>query len=843
MSSTKRFFIPLVVILVVFLQLAVPRVARADDTQPPEETETAVPVDPGSGTGDPVAPPEPAVVDPAPAEPAADETLTVPEILDQAPAGTEIAVVNDQGNLEPLATQEAAEIIATGDPIWCPEGQVPTPGANGCTPSFGTMNDLVSELSSGSYAGNGTIWVETAYNPALESGPIVFSGGTLTTLSNLTIQGGWSGTSGDTTIGAASTFTVPISVINWASDVTLNNISVSGSTGYGVYVNTTGDITLDTVSADGNASGGAVLSNYNGTGDVEVTGGEFDTNGGTGLEINSAGTVTVDGIDASGNTGIGSDGLAIDNTAGTGTVTVTNSTLNNNGYDGLSVVSNGNVYLSGLTVGNATVAGDPTTGGNRFGAFVETSGTGTINVETSTFSNNSGNGLVAVTDSGNITLSAVYAEANGTAATSTSSGFFGLGCTPQEFNGGIWLRSNTGIVTVQELATTRSTILGNHGVGLQIDTGGAITVQNSDVTNNASDGASLSAEGTITVTNSTFDGNGDIGLYAVTDGNISATDVTANSNVFAGAWLESYGGTISVTGTSNTFANNGSYGLKVFGSSTANLVNITATGNGQSGIYINYLAPCGQAGGIDVTVTGSLIELNGAYGIQGNLGPTGSLTVSPAGIYGANNGTPPDAGNNESLVQTIHPCPPPEPNPEPEPEKKPFNEVEVPDDGSQPVEQDCEIYAGLIMTLPNGDDSQIACPAEGTFTVQHVAEADLPGTLPAGPTFLSALTISGVDADGNPILVLPDGASLVVSFEIPEGMEKAHFAILYWDESANDGAGKWVELPRDQLGAGVTALHPDTPEDNMLILRGVREDNGKVTVKVNFTGTFVLIAK
>ncbi len=40
------------------------------------------------------------------------EDLTVAEALEQAPEGTEIVVLNDEGEVEPLATEEAAEIVA-----------------------------------------------------------------------------------------------------------------------------------------------------------------------------------------------------------------------------------------------------------------------------------------------------------------------------------------------------------------------------------------------------------------------------------------------------------------------------------------------------------------------------------------------------------------------------------------------------------------------------------------------------------------------------------------------------------------------------------------------------------
>jgi hypothetical protein len=401
------------------------------------------------------------------------------------------------------------------------------------------------------------------------------------------------------------------------------------------------------------------------------------------------------------------------------------------------------------------------------------------------------------------------------------------------------------------LAGQGVSIAGNNGVGLKVETGGNILLTQADASDNGSYGAFLSTGGgDISVDIGTFNQNGEVGLKAMTGGVITLNSVTANSNGFAGAWVKSWDGTTNpaISVINSTFDGNESYGLKVFGSGYADINTITATNNGNSGIYIDYLAPCGQPGGIHVDVNLGSIQLNGVFGIQANIGPTGSLVVAPATIYDpGNNGTPAAPANNLSQVAAIHPCPPPEEHDKDEDKDqeppKPYNEVELPDDGGEPVFQDCELFGGLVMTLPNGDNSQVACPAEGSFLVEHLAEDELPGELPPGPEFLSALTVSGTDADGNPIEVLPPGAAMLVSFDIPEGMENARFAILFWDEAANEGAGDWVELPREQLGMGPLPLHPDTPEDNMLILRGVREDEGKVTVKVNFTGTFVLIAK
>src|ERR1700690_2123359 len=78
------------------------------------------------------APPPPAA--PAAAEgPAGVTTAAAPTLLSQVPAGTNVVAVNNVRHKVSLASQEAAQIVASGDPIWCPTGVVP--GGATCSPS------------------------------------------------------------------------------------------------------------------------------------------------------------------------------------------------------------------------------------------------------------------------------------------------------------------------------------------------------------------------------------------------------------------------------------------------------------------------------------------------------------------------------------------------------------------------------------------------------------------------------------------------------------------------------------------------------------------------------------
>ncbi len=143
------------------------------------------------------APPPPA----APSGPAAEvTTAAAPTVLSQVPAGTDVVVVNDRGHKVSLATQEAAKIVASGDPVWCPTGVVP--GAATCSPSGNTSFQNLINWMAGQFTGKaGTIWVESSYDNTVGD-PTSFSftlDGTTPKLTvfapyALTINGGWNGT-------------------------------------------------------------------------------------------------------------------------------------------------------------------------------------------------------------------------------------------------------------------------------------------------------------------------------------------------------------------------------------------------------------------------------------------------------------------------------------------------------------------------------------------------------------------------------------------------------------------------------------------------------------------------
>jgi hypothetical protein len=84
--------------------------------------------------------------------------------------------------------------------------------------------------------------------------------------------------------------------------ITLSDVTVKSSSGNGITIsNHKGSVTADQVAADGNSGWGMHIDNTAGTGSVTVTNSEFNQNGSDnfgGLYISSTGIVTLDGVAA-----------------------------------------------------------------------------------------------------------------------------------------------------------------------------------------------------------------------------------------------------------------------------------------------------------------------------------------------------------------------------------------------------------------------------------------------------------------------------------------------------------------------------------------------------------------
>ena len=520
------------------------------------------------------------------------------------------------------------------------------------------------------------------------------------------------------------------------------------------------------------------------------------------------------------------DGAYLDNSSGTGSVTVDNSDItgdgfNDNGGNGLLAVSNGAISLTSVTANN--------NGSLSFwsnGAYLDNSqGSGKIEVDLSFFNGNVGyfgNGLYALS-AGEIKLTSVTADSN------------------SNLSDGVYLDNTAGSGNIEVDNTLGGEFNLDNANGLEAYSDGSVTLTNVTADTNNWDGAALGDPnyspyeigGTVTVNGGDFShnfGNGDdpstyvecsgpctpdpAGLEAYADGGISLSGVTANSNTGGdGVYLDNTTG----TGTSNitlidvTADNNGGNGADLETLGSISVDPSSFNDNGGDGLFIN--TP-GHA-----TVICSAANGNSGYGVDGTMGGVFTDGLTTAGnTLGSNNITgysslvnsvcnPGGSGASGTTTSAGGPGP------------LPWNVVNVSESGSQGsiipvtggtgVALDCTHYSGTDLVLANGDHVLLPCPIGSTpgtnGSLRGLISGSLPGKLDSKYTFVSAF-----DAEVTPSLT---GGMMTVSFTIPSGKQGSNFAIMHWDGS------KWVSL-------GGSATPP-----------------GFFSVSTNLTGDFVLVTQ
>src|SRR5689334_11003907 len=296
-KMAAKKYTPIFVLLLIVILLANAlnvQSVRADGetpTEPPVATEVvteppaAATSEPATATPEPVvATQEPVEASPVPEDPTASPAPVVetvppateePEVevvLSQAIENTDIVVLDEQGQAMVLGSQETANALVTSDPVWCPENvQVPTPGANGCSPSYASIADLLAAMQSNplAFSQNGTIFLEQTTGAGFTT-PLVIDdssaslGSAYNTLNifNLSIQGGWNpstgSTSGQTAFSGSSSYVQVGSLNNpWFGSLSINNIAVFGSNvEEGAIQIFASDISLTNVNASYNTGNG-----------------------------------------------------------------------------------------------------------------------------------------------------------------------------------------------------------------------------------------------------------------------------------------------------------------------------------------------------------------------------------------------------------------------------------------------------------------------------------------------------------------------------------------------------------------------------------------------------------
>jgi hypothetical protein len=145
----------------------------------------------------------------------------------------------------------------------------------------------------------------------------------------------------------------------------------------------------------------------------------------------------------------------------------------------------------------------------------------------------------------------------------------------------------------------------------------------------------------------------------------------------------------------------------------------------------------------------------------------------------------------------------------------------LPVNGGEGNELDCALFRGTVLILPNGDSLTFLCPTQGNASIGPLGSDALPGDLPDGTTFVSAINSLLTGGDNEP---LP--GNVTISFLIPDDLQDADFAILYWD-----GSG-WVDLQEANFDDGRSVFNG-----------GSFSGDGHFEAITNFSGLFVLVTR
>lgn len=489
-------------------------VLAQDETPPPTDAPAITDQPPETDEATPTVEPV-AAQESTPPDAPAQEQVGVSEILDQVPDGMDVVVLGADGQPEPLASQAAADIIVSGDPMWCPAGVLP--GGAGCTASFASFTDLITELETLNQTGAGTIYIDANYD-ATTAGDvntdIVFDYGAIG-LTDLVFQGGWdfglNQVTGTSTLALGSG---SLQFLDWgAGSLTLQDIVLSG--GDGLYIGdsninspiTTANVVLENVSVSGTN-----LGTFIGTdGNVSVSASDFSNNDSDGLSVEAGGNITLNNITANGNDGIGAslfncgcttaevivndsefnnnDGTGIIILSG-GDVTITDTDMFGNDDAGIIVASDRNVVLTGL---NSGYNGD---------IGVGVSATGYVSVADSWFGFNDAAGF-GVDNEGNVTLSnSAFFDNAVVGAYVTSDGSVNVS---NSFFGSCFLDPS---------------MCGDQQVGIIVDALGPVNIFNSQFNENTSTGLILMSGGDVFLKNVTANGNDFVGAVVITPGNV-----------------------------------------------------------------------------------------------------------------------------------------------------------------------------------------------------------------------------------------------------------------------------------------------------------------------------------
>jgi len=845
MRSAKNTLLGLIISAFVLIQLANPTSVYADGEieSPPTDTAETIPPEPEStDTTEIIA-----------EEVVLEEEVVLAEVLEEIPENTGVVVLDENNQPVPLATQEAAEIAITGDPVWCPTGQ--NPGGVGCSGSYGNLQDLIADVGVGlpePTVDGGVIWIQFG---ADTSAVVNFNGASWTTwnLLPLKLQGGWNGPpdSLGTITATNSVFSVPVIIQNWQGNVTVNNIKVSGVTGDGLSVSTTQDIYINDSEFSGNTNYGITAdstitinnSDFNNnkvgaylTGiaaNVTITGNSFNSNTINGLQVDTAGNVNLTNSTFSGN-GVGAYFLTVSDVSVAGSTftgdSLTVGVANNIDINNSIFRSGGNAYLYDST--NVTISGSTFTGSSVNGAKIETI-SNNVTIANSTFNGNTQYG-VWVNGAQNIAVSGSFFNSNvnyGAYIESVNN----ISITGSAFNENI-NHHGLYIKTANNVDIINSTFSKNARNGVNVKQAKNIFISGGTLSGNGYNGAYIESVNDVIISGSTNNNNGGNGIAIIDANDVSIVNSQFNGNT----WNTSDGyyavgagiGTANHVTISNSSFNENNIGAQVYDVKSASITGSTFNGNFE-GLYVRL-----TTGVNNITISNSTFNGN-AYGIDAvaDPGATINMTIDCGNVSYQNNGMNLFVEGNV----IVNLCGGGDAREKPvEPDR--HASVSVPP--KQEIFEfimDCSLYDSYLVKWASGDQLLLSCVAGGKARISRVDNTALPKDLPAGFEYATAFKVE-ISQKDVPLGVMP--AAGYIQFAFSSRHENPQYGIMYWDEESGD----WALLKDFQMGvdgASVTfPLDPSNHQDEYRILRGAdyvaEKEQPHEEVTTNFTGIFVL---
>ena len=663
------------------------------------------------------------------------------EVLEALPEGANLVVLDQEGGAVPLASSEAEETLANGDPMYC--AGTDAPGSASCI-SYGTIEAAIHHAQQ---AGNGdcTIYVEVGYSSPTHNTIVIDD-----------------------------------------HDFDDNNFSISIFGGYDLAAKTVvGQTPLEQNFLISDITGSLTLANFL----IE----EFSTSGNT-IEVNSSEDVTLNNMDIN-NSGSG-NAVRINHSQN---VTIQNSTIHEEGT-GFGVY----VHTSDdIDIVNTTIREYGNDGGvfmeNTDGVLLEKiviqshdpgcvlSGCYTHAIRVNNGSNYTLRDVTAVSDHG-----------SGLSTDTNISGYIRIFDSEFDDNG----QRGVSIFSGGPVSITNTSIRDNNGdYGLVVHSD-TVDLKDVHADSNQNHGAQLFTDGWIKIQTSTFSGNHhNYGLYAVSFNQyIDVNGIAANGNDDYGARLvaDTY-----VSVFNSQFNANGDYGLYSYAPDYITVNSVVASGNGDDGIVLNsagdITVTCSVfkdngEDGLESTMTGPdpTLTLNSVTISGNNLATdiSGGTVIENLNYPCGGSSSSSDDGDTDETTTTTPPAaaivpivyayilPP---------------GVElIPVTGGEFIDLSCT--GTSLLRLPDGEETVINKAMCGyKAAMELVKPEELPAPVPGPWSFVDGFTVT-LMFDENVVLEAFEGATYTVRFPITNEQVDETFHVLYWDSEANDGLGGWVDL-------------------------------------------------